>query len=280
MVIKESKIKLNIDKRCSVLGVNRSSYYKWLNKKPYKIDEFAEAEITKIFQKHKGTYGRFRITQAMKNNGININHKKVYRIMRKLGFKTLIRKKWQMRKYIKESVVENILNRNFKTSEPLKKLVCDVTELKRINDKRYYLFGILDLYNNFIISSNVSYCNDWGLVVNALEKIPGNIEKMILHSDQGPQFTSAAYREITQNKNISLSMSRVGNCYDNAAMESFFGHFKEEFYIYYNPKTQEELYQNITDFIHYYNNERIQMRLKMSPIQFFKSQKKEASGFL
>ena len=99
----------------------------------------------------------------------------------------------------------------------------------------------------------------------------------MLHSDQGPQFTSAAYKEYAKAKNIALSMSSVGDCYDNAAKESFFGHFKEEFYIYYKPQTEEELYQNITNFIHYYNNERIQLRFKMSPFQYSISRNMDVS---
>jgi putative transposase len=272
VVVKESKVKLSIKKRCYVLGVNRSSYYKWLKRKPKEIDEYAEEEIKNIYHKHKGTYGRIRITQALRNSGITINHKKVYRIMCKLGLKAIIRKKrYSSRKYIKENVSDNILNRDFKTFKPLKKLVCDVTELKRINDKRYYLFSIMDLYCNVVIASNVSFHNDWALVKNGLEKLPFQTKKIMLHSDQGSQFTSLLYRKIAEQKNITLSMSRVGNCYDNAAKESFFGHFKEEFYIYYNPQSQEELYQNITEFIYYYNNERIQIRFKMSPMQYMKS---------
>ena len=277
MVIKESQVTLSINKRCLVLGVNRSSYYQWLNKKPIEVDEYGESVISSIYHTHKGTYGRGRITQAIQNAGIVINHKKVYRIMRKLGLKAVIRKKWSIRKYIKENVAANTLNREFKADEPLKKLVCDVTELKRINDKRYYLFSIMDLYNNAIIASTVSSHNDWALVVNTLRKLPEQTDGAILHSDQGPQFTSAAYREFAKEKNIILSMSGVGDCYDNAAKESFFGHFKEEFYIYYKPQTQEELYQNIANFIHYYNNERIQLRFKMSPVQYLKSKIKDYS---
>jgi transposase InsO family protein len=279
MVIKESKVKLSIVKKCRVLEVNLSSYYKWLNKKPLKIDKKAETEIIKTYHKYKGTYGRERITQALKNEGIVINHKKVYRIMRKLGLKAIIRKRWCIRKYIKENVACNVLNREFKTDEPFKKLVCDVTEMKRIKENRYYLFSVMDLYNNAIITASMSEHNDWGLVAKGLEKIPCQSEKIMLHSDQGPQFTSKAYHELTEQKNIEISMSRVGNCYDNAAKESFFGHFKEEFYVYYNPKTQEELYQNVSDFIEYYNNDRIQMRFRLSPNQYLRENNIQV-GFL
>jgi putative transposase len=279
MVIKESETKLSIAEKCRVLEVNRSGYYKWLNKKPLKIDENTEVEIIKTYHKHKGTYGRERITQALKNGGIVINHKKVYRIMRKLGLKAIIRKRWSIRKYIKENVACNILNREFKTDEPFKKLACDVTEMKRVNDNRYYLFSVMDLYNNAIICASMSEHNDWGLVAKGLERIPCQPDKILLHSDQGPQFTSKAYHELTGQKNMELSMSRVGNCYDNAVKESFFGHFKEEFYVYYNPKTREELYQNVSDFIEYYNNDRIQMRFKMSPNQYLRKNNMRV-GFL
>ena len=279
MVIKESKVKLDTKKRCRVLKINRSGYYKWLNKTPVKTDERAETEIERIYHEHKGTYGRSRITQTMKNNGMTINHKKVYRIMHKLGLKAVIRKKWKIRKYLKENVACNVLSREFNTNEPFRKLVCDITELRRIDDKRYYLFSVMDLYNNAIISSNLSARNDWGLVAKGLEKLPCNIGAALLHSDQDPQFTSSAYRQLAEQKMLLLSMSRVGDCYDNAAKESFFGHFKEEFYIYYNPKTENELFQNVNDFIYYYNNERIQMRFKMSPVQYMRYRESN-QGFL
>jgi len=233
-----------------------------------KIDNYAEEEIKRIYHKHKGTYGQARIAQTMRNMGIVINHKKVHRLMRKMGLKSVIRKKWHIRKYIKENVACNVLSRDFKSTSPLSKLVCDVTELKRIKNQRNYLFSIMDLYSNVIIASSLSDHNDWGLVVNGLKKLPGRLEGAVLHSDQGCQFTSSAYKEFIGQKKIMLSMSRVGNCYDNAAKESFFGHFKEEFYVCYDPQTQEELYQNIHEFIDYYNNERIQMRFKMSPVQY------------
>jgi transposase InsO family protein len=155
------------------------------NKKPIKVDEYAEEVINSVYHTHKGTYGRDRITLAIQNAGIKINHKKVYRIMRKLGLKAIVRKKWSIRKYIKENLAENTLNRNFKSDEPLKKLVCDVTELKRVNDKRYYMFSIIDLYNNAIIAFNLSSHNDWALVLNALWKLPQQTEGTTLHSDQG-----------------------------------------------------------------------------------------------
>jgi transposase InsO family protein len=275
MVIKESEVNFTIKERCHALDENRSSYYKWLKTKPKEADDM-EIEVLKVYDKYRGTYGRPRITQQLKNSGIVINHKKVHRIMRKLDIKAIIRRKYCVRKYKKEYVVPNLLNREFKSDKPLTKLVCDVSELKRMNNKRYYLCSVMDLFNNEIIASNISSNNDWDLVSKMLSRLKINNEmndkKIILHTDQGSQFTSYPYKKMTTEKNLILSMSRVGNCYDNAAKESFFGHFKEEFYIYYNPKTEKELHENIEEFIRYYNYERIQMCFKMSPILYMETQ--------
>jgi len=158
MVIKESKIKLTIVQKCLCLHVNRSSFYKWVNNKTLKnLDENKFYElISDIFHKSKGTYGKIRITLALKNMGFVINHKKVYRIMKKLNLKAKIRKKWKTNKNKNEHMYENILNQNFTTNTPNNKLVCDITELKRINGERFYLFVVEDLYNNEIIDFNIS----------------------------------------------------------------------------------------------------------------------------
>jgi len=95
-----------------------------------------------------------------------------------------------------------ILNREFKTDKPFKKLTCDVTEMKRVNNNRYYVFSVMDLYNNAIICARMSDHNDWGLVAKGLENIPYQSEKIILHSDQGPRFTSKAYHELAGQKHI------------------------------------------------------------------------------
>jgi transposase InsO family protein len=186
--------------------------------------------------------------------------------MKKHGLKAIIRKKHCQRKYTKDYIVPNILNRQFTSEFPLTKLVCDVTELRKINDKRYYLFSVLDLFNNSIVASNISSRNDTALVIDCLSD--SKLREVILHSDQGVQFTSKKYKELSKQKRLTTSMSSVGNCFDNAAKESFFGHFKEEFYLFHKPNSEEELCKNMKEFVHYYNNDRIQMRFKMSPAQY------------
>ena len=143
-----------------------------------------------------------------------------------------------------------------------------MTQLKSINNKKYYLYPIVDLYNNEIKAYSVHSSNDNYLVKSTLEKVDLTNAK-IIHSDQGSQFTSYMYTEhLAKYPNLVISMSHVGECYDNAQMESIFGHIKDEFYIFYNPQTENELYSNMRDYINYYNNERIQIRLKMSPTQY------------
>ena len=275
MVIKESKVNLSITKCCSVLGINRSSYYKWL-KQSAVISVRRQAEcacrllVHYAYHKHKGTYGKIRIKLYLERIKVKMNHKKIYRLMKNLGLKAIIRKKWCKRKYKKHHVYENKLNRNFTSLEPQTKYVTDVTQLNRIKGQKYYLSPVIDLYNNEIISYSVSKNNDNALVKTMLEGIPHTENKFLIHSDQGSQYTSKMYLPTLKriHPEIEISMSQVGCCYDNACAESFFSHFKSEFYIFFNPQTEEELRQNIEEFIYYYNHDRIQTKLKTSPVKY------------
>jgi transposase InsO family protein len=221
--------------------------------------------IKDIYNKSKGTYGTERITLAINLLGYKINIKRVHRLKKELKLKAVIRKKYQTRRFVKQVVAENILNRTFESLEPRSKFVTDVTELKRIDDKRYFLHSILDLCGNVVEVYSVSTHNDTDLALESLQKLKKVKKGALLHSDQGSPFTSSKYEQAAKKKNLTLSMSRVGNCYDNAAKESFFGHLKEEFYIFHNPKTEAELIENLAAFIKYYNEERLQVRLGGTP---------------
>lgn len=274
LVIKESTVQLSIVERCRCLKVNRSSYYKSLNRqlsKRARGDEYLKKLILQCYHDSKGTYGKKRIHYWLRNvQDIKINHKRTERLIRELGIKAVIRKKWRTRKYIKQNIAPNMLNREFYCASPNSRYVIDVTELPLLNGKKYYLCPVKDLFNAEIVSYSISTRNDNELVLSAIEKIcPAEPDKkIILHSDQGCQFTSNAYKELLDQKGIMISHSRVGDCYDNASAESFFSHFKEEFYIFYRPSTQEELYKDIDRFIYYYNQIRIHSRLKTSPKKY------------
>lgn len=273
-VIKESSVQLSIVERCRCLKVNRSSYYKSLNRqlsKHAREDEYLKKLILQCYHDSKGTYGKKRIHYWLRNvQDIQINHKRTERLIRELGIKAVIRKKWRTRKYIKQQIAPNMLNREFGCESPNSRYVIDVTELPPLGGKKYYLCPVKDLFNAEIISYSISTRNDNQLVLSAIEKIRSTSgdKKIILHSDQGCQFTSNAYKELLDQKGIMISHSRVGDCYDNASAESFFSHFKEEFYIFYHPITEEQLYRDIERFIHYYNQVRIHSRLKTSPKKY------------
>lgn len=169
--------------------------------------------------------------------------------MEEKGLKARIRRKWKSGKYIKHHTYENVLNREFKTDIPNEKYVSDVTQLKMLNGKKYYLYPIMDLYNNEIKADTIHSNNDNFLVESSLDKIDLSDVK-IMDSDQGAQFTSQMYREeLGKYENIEISMSHVGECYDN-------------------PQTEQELYENMNEYITYYNEERIQLKFKMSPIHY------------
>lgn len=248
--------------------MNKSSYYKWLKSKPKVTDTDLEELIYHIFTEKKGTYGKLRIQLELKRKyNLTVNHKKVYRIMKELGLAARIRRKWRCGKYIKHHVYDNVLNREFTSDKPRQKLVSDVTQLKHVNNVKYYLYPVVDLYNNEIISYKISRNNNNELVVPVLEQLD-DVAGAIFHSDQGSQFTSRAYSHILKEKNARISMSHVGECYDNAQMESIFGHIKDDFYAFYQPETEQELFVCMDKYIKYYNNERIQLKLKMSPVEY------------
>lgn len=249
------------------LGVNRSSYYKYLNRKPVdnSLNEELELLISKIFLEHKGTYGTKRITMSLNNMGYRINHKRVHRIMNKLGIQGKIRRQWRAPRYIKHARYDNVLDRKFIAKEPKKKFVCDVTEITCKGDKRHFLFAIMDLYNAEIVGYNYSNSNNNALVLDIFDCVPSN---SLIHSDQGVQFTSIEYTRILQERNITISMSHVGECYDNARMESFFGHFKDDLSKFCTYSNSEELREAIDWTISYYNNRRIHTTLKMSPVEY------------
>lgn len=188
--------------------------------------------------------------------------------MKQLGLKSVIRVK---RKYFEKSdglFTYNKLNREFTSELPKNKLVTDVTYLK-VKNTNYYLSVVLDLFNNEVLSYQLSRFNDTLLVIDSLYPILPIINGAIIHSDQGHQYTSITYTHILEQNNINKSMSRRGNCLDNACIESFFGHLKSESIYLTKINSYEELQNLIDEYIYFYNNERLQSRLnRMTPTEY------------
>ncbi|WP_311394779.1 IS3 family transposase [Empedobacter stercoris] len=228
--------------------------------------------MTKIYHKHKGRYGYRRITTELNKNGYLINHKTVFRLMKVLGLKSLIRgKKYKSYKGSIGKITANLLDRKFKSIAPNQKWVTDITEFK-VGNQKLYLSPIIDLYNQEIISYELSERPIFNLVINMLKKafktLP-NESKLMLHSDQGWQYQMRQYQFLLKEKGIIQSMSRKGNCLDNAIIENFFGTLKSELFYLKKFNSIEQLKKEIKQYIYYYNNERIKSNLnKMSPIKY------------
>lgn len=272
-VIEELRPKYELAHLLRASGMARSSFYYHQKrfKRPDKHQDLKKA-IVKIFHAHKGRYGYRRITMALRNEGHKVNHKTVQSLMRICGIKSLVRlKKYRSYKGNIGKIAPNLLERDFHASQPNQKWVTDVTEFS-VQGKKLYLSPIMDLYNREIVSYSILDRPVFNMVTQMLDmafkKLPDNTG-LILHSDQGWQYQMRKYQKLLEKKGIRQSMSRKGNCLDNAAMENFFGLLKSELFYLRKFNTTDELLVELEDYIYYYNNFRIKEKLKgLSPIQF------------
>ena len=228
-------------------------------------------EILNIFNKNKSRYGYRRILLELKNLGYVINHKTVLKLMKSLNIQGKQRKsKYKSYKGEVGKIAPNIINRNFNATKPFEKLTTDVTEFA-VCDEKVYLSPILDMYNNEIVSYSISTSpNFWqtrDMLDGLLNKLPTN-STPILHSDQGWQYQMKEYQRILKQNNIIQSMSRKGNCLDNSIMENFFGRLKTEMFFGEKFESVDTFIDKLKEYIYYYNNERIILKLKMSPVQY------------
>jgi len=262
---------------CKALGVSRSGYYKYLSTKKQNKDKALKEKIKSIYKQRKGIYGYRRIqAELVRQYGCKVNHKKVLRLMQNLGIKAVIRRK---RAYITTfqaivsdgRVAENMLNRDFVAQRPNQKWVTDVTQY-RIGDERIYLSAIKDLCTREIVAYHISSRNDNALVLETFKKAfktQKDVTGVIVHSDQGHQYTSHAYHDMLPTVGAQISMSRRGNCLDNSSMESFFSHLKTEALYPYDIRDVQDAQRRIEEYIHFYNAERLQLKLKkLTPSEF------------
>jgi len=250
----------------------RSSFYYYA--KQDSKDKYTEvkAKIERIYHKHKGRLGYRRITIVLRQSGLVINHKTVLRLMGELKLKSLIRrKKYKSYKGEQGKIAPNILDRSFKAKRPNQKWTTDVTEFNVLG-KKLYLSPVLDLYNQEIVCYELSERPDFKSVMNMLGKAlkKADPEKsLLMHSDQGWQYQMKRYQGILKQNGIKQSMSRKGNCLDNAVMENFFGTLKSELFYLNKYDSIVQLKKEINEYIKYYNNDRIKLNLNgMSPIQY------------
>ncbi|WP_142358569.1 IS3 family transposase [Streptococcus oralis] len=255
----------------------RSTYYYQL-KQLYQPDKDKEPkdEIQAIYSEHKGNYGYRRITLELRNRGHIVNHKKVQRLMKVLGLSARIRRKRKYSSYQGEigKKADNLIQRQFEALRPMEKCYTDVTEFAISNStQKLYLSPVLDGFNSEIIAYNLSCSPNLEQVKAMLEQAftEKYYENTSLHSDQGWQYQHDSYHRFLESKGIQTSMSRKGNSPDNGMMESFFGILKSEMFYGYEKSFQslKQLEQAIVDYIDYYNNKRIKVKLKgLSPLQY------------
>ena len=259
---------------CEFFGVSRAAYYAWVGKLG-KTDPDQERmqQIQAAYEASHKSYGYRRITIHLQRKlGLPINHKTVLRLMRKLGIRSQARKP-KMHKKLEDIGTyhryPNVLNREFIATKPNQKWVTDVTYIRTLQGWAY-LSTIKDLYDGFIVAHVFDQANSIALVTQTVKRAQQK-EKvtagLILHSDQGTQYTSQAYHVLVAEYNITPSMSRRGNCWDNAPMENFFGHLKEEYLRHFKQPTFKEAEQLIREYIYFYNYERIQLKTRQTPYE-------------
>ena len=255
----------------------RSTYYYQL-KQLDKLDKDKDlkAEIQSIFTEHRGNYGYRRMTLELRNRGYMVNHKRVQRLMKVLDLSARIRRKRKYSSYQGEigKKADNLIQRQFEATKPMEKCYTDVTEFAiPASSQKLYLSPVLDGFNSEIIAYNLSTSPNLEQVEAMLNQAfsEDHYTNTILHSDQGWQYQHQYYHHFLEGKGIQPSMSRKGNSPDNGMMESFFGILKSEMFYGYEKTfhSLKQLEQAIVDYIDYYNNKRIKIKLKgLSPVQY------------
>ena len=270
MVIYRHKDKYSISEMCRFFDVSRSGYYEYVKRMDIPAKDLPLAEKIKECQIKNGkTYGYRRVHIWLEKQGIHHDPKTILRVMQKYNLLSVIRRK-RYRKYGEHiHRYPNLLNRDFKAERPNQKWVTDISYIKT-GQGTLYLSVIRDLYDNSIVAYKTGTEQNINLVLRTIkaakrkEKITAELQ---LHSDQGFQYTSQAYFNLTKSYGITPSMSRRGNPYDNAMAENFFSILKTECVYRTKLRTYEEARLLIGQYIDFYNNERIQLKTKLTPLE-------------
>ncbi|GAE95499.1 mobile element protein [Gracilibacillus boraciitolerans JCM 21714] len=258
--------------------VTRAAYYKWVNRLPTEREiqnkELIKA-MTDLHEEVEGIYGYRRLKMNMNRQfKKKFNHKRIQRLMKVAGIKSVIRKKkYRYKPSVPQQVAENLLNREFKATKPNEKWVTDVTEFKYGQSQKAYLSAIRDVYDGSIVSYVISHRNNNLLVFQTLDLAIARLkegEHPLLHSDRGFQYTSYQFKQKLDKAKMTHSMSRVGKCIDNAPQwNRFGGTLKCEKYYLHTYKTFEELSKDINNYIYFYNHHRYQEKLNdLSPMEY------------
>lgn len=261
---------------CDITGISRSAYYKWLHREKSQNElqnEKLLILIKEAYEEKDCILGYRQMTiKLRREHNLKINYKRIYRLMRIIGLKSVCRKKkYNYIKSTPEVTAENILNRNFKAEHTCEKWLTDVTEFKYGNGEKAYLSAILDLGDRSIVSYVIGHSNNNALVFETFDLAVASHPdaKPTFHSDRGFQYTSKAFKAKLEKTGMIQSMSRVARCIDNGPMEGFWGILKSEMYYLHKFNNYEELKKAIEEYIDYYNTKRYQKRLNcMTPMEY------------
>ena len=270
LVIYRHKEKYSITEMCRFFEVSRSGYYDFVKRMDKPAKDLKLSELIRECQfETKQTYGYRRVSIWLERKGVHHNPKTILRVMNKYNLLSVVRR----RKYCNYSQAlhryDNLLNRDFNADRPNQKWVTDISYIKTAQGF-LYISVIRDLYDLSIVAYKTSTVQNINLVPNTIkaakkkEKVTGELQ---LHSDQGFQYTSPAYYNLTKSYNITPSMSRRGNPYDNALAENFFSILKTECVYRMKITTFEEARRIIDDYIYFYNYQRIQLKTKLTPLE-------------
>lgn len=259
---------------CEVLLVSRSGYYKYLRAKRPKFNNLLLTETKALHTQSRGSYGSRRIAKALQAKGYQVGRFKARSLMRAAGLECKQRRRFRKIPRVDPNLkaAENVLNREFAVSEPNKVWVCDITYLDT-REGWLYLAAVLDLHSRRVVGWSLAEHMREELVHDALSMALGRRRpgKTVLHhSDRGSQYTSEDYRQFLKRSGFDESMSRKGNCWDNAVMERFFGSLKSERTDGQRYETRKEAKDDVIDYIEmFYNSERLHSTLGyVSPKSF------------
>ena len=270
MVIYRHKEKYSVSEMCRFFDVSRSGYYGYVSRLETPAKDLPLAEKIKECQEKCGkTYGYRRVHIWLERQGIHHNPKTILRIMQKYNLLSAVRRKKYRNYGERPHKYPNLLNRDFNTERPNQKWVTDISYIKT-KQGTLYLSVIRDLFDNSIVAYKTGTEQNINLVLSTIrdakkkEKVTAEVQ---LHSDQGFQYTSHQYFKLTKSYNITPSMSRKGNPYDNALAENFFSILKTECIYRTKLNTYEEARLLIDEYIYFYNHERIQLKTKLTPLE-------------
>ena len=270
LVIYRHKEQYSISEMCRFFNVSRSGYYGYVSRMDIPAKDIPLAEkIMECQEKCGKTYGYRRVHIWLERQGIYHNPKTILRVMQKYNLLSVVRRK-KYRNY-GECLhrYPNLLNRDFNADRPNQKWVTDISYIKT-NQGTLYLSVIRDLFDNSIVAYKTGTEQNINLVLSTIREAKKRekvTEELQLHSDQGFQYTSHAYFKLTKSYNINQSMSRRGNPYDNAMAENFFSILKTECIHRIKLQTYDDARLLIDEYIHFYNNERIQLKTKLTPLE-------------